>query len=71
MSQCIYHYYGCYDPLQYPLLFSFGDCGWHQALKKVPDGHRRVRLNDCNPITPYMAHSAEELLLDEASGKCL
>ena len=24
-----YHYYGCYDPLQYPLLFPFGDCGWH------------------------------------------
>lgn len=23
----IYHYNGCYHPLQYPLLFSHGDCG--------------------------------------------
>ena len=23
MSHRIYHYYGCYDPLQYPLLFPF------------------------------------------------
>ena len=24
MSHRIYHYYGCYDPLQYPLLFPLG-----------------------------------------------
>ncbi|KAM3289573.1 hypothetical protein P3S67_017861 [Capsicum chacoense] len=26
------HYYGCYDPLQYPLLFSSGELGWHQKI---------------------------------------
>ncbi|XP_021744629.1 uncharacterized protein LOC110710611 [Chenopodium quinoa] len=27
----IMHYYGCYDPLQYPRLFPYGDCGWTQG----------------------------------------
>ena len=71
MSHCIYHYYGCYNPLQYPLLFPFGDCGWHQGLRKVPDGQRSARVNDRNPITSYIVQIVEELLLDEASGKCL
>lgn len=31
----IKHYYGCCDPLQYPLLFPRGDTGWHQNIKKV------------------------------------
>lgn len=26
------HYYGCYDPLQYPLLFPHGEVGWHQNI---------------------------------------
>ncbi|PIM97022.1 hypothetical protein CDL12_30516 [Handroanthus impetiginosus] len=31
----IKHYYGCYDPLQCPLLFPKGDTGWHQNIKKM------------------------------------
>lgn len=34
-SHRIIHYYGCYDPLQYPLLFPCGECGWSQGLKNV------------------------------------
>ena len=34
-SHQIKHYYGCYDPLQYPLVFPLGDCGWHPGLKKI------------------------------------
>ncbi|XP_074299006.1 uncharacterized protein LOC141630009 [Silene latifolia] len=34
-SHRIMHYYGCYDPLQYPLLFPSGECGWVQGLKKL------------------------------------
>ncbi|KAL7174997.1 hypothetical protein ACSBR2_028742 [Camellia fascicularis] len=26
-SQRVLHYYGCYDPLQYPLLFPYGETG--------------------------------------------
>jgi len=29
------YYYGCYDPLQYPLLFPHGQNGWHCGIKKV------------------------------------
>nr|GMD96753.1 uncharacterized protein LOC109176597 [Ipomoea batatas] len=27
--------YGCYDPLQYPLLFPHGDIGWHEGIHRV------------------------------------
>ncbi|XP_022847664.1 uncharacterized protein LOC111370209 [Olea europaea var. sylvestris] len=29
----VQYYYGCYDPLQYPLLFPYGEPGWHEVLK--------------------------------------
>jgi hypothetical protein len=67
----IYHYYGCYDPLQYPLLFPNGECGWHQGLRKDSCGPRISRQRNHVPITPSLAQSAEELLLDEAAGKCI
>jgi len=35
-SHLIKHYYGCYDPLQYPIIFPFGDYGWHLGLEKLP-----------------------------------
>ena len=35
------YHFGCYDPLQYPLLFSNREVGWHQHIKKVI-------LNDAN-----------------------
>ncbi|XP_015167740.1 uncharacterized protein [Solanum tuberosum] len=28
------HYYGCYDPLQYPLILPKGEGGWHQGIQK-------------------------------------
>ncbi|KAH0633391.1 hypothetical protein KY284_036177 [Solanum tuberosum] len=28
------HYYGCYDPLQYPLILPNGERGWHQGIVK-------------------------------------
>ncbi|KAL9232833.1 hypothetical protein vseg_007897 [Gypsophila vaccaria] len=31
-SYRILHYYGCYDPLQYPLLFPHGETGWHRRI---------------------------------------
>ncbi|XP_074301054.1 uncharacterized protein LOC141632403 [Silene latifolia] len=34
-NNSIRHFYMCYDPLQYPLLFPKGDSGWHQGLKKL------------------------------------
>lgn len=31
----VQYYYGCYDPLQYPLLFSYGEPEWHEGIDKV------------------------------------
>ena len=43
-KQGIKHFFGCYDPLQYPLLFPRGEGGWHQGIRKrskrLP--HRRI-----------------------------
>ena len=33
-SKNIQYYYGCYDLLQYPLMFPFGDLGWYQGIPK-------------------------------------
>lgn len=45
-SYRVKHYYGCYDPLQYPLLFPRGESGWHNGIMKTgPLGHKR-KLSD-------------------------
>nr|XP_027067427.1 uncharacterized protein LOC113693039 [Coffea arabica] len=33
-SRRIQYYYGCYDPLQYPLLFPFGETGWQPGIQR-------------------------------------
>ncbi|XP_019231846.1 PREDICTED: uncharacterized protein LOC109212634 [Nicotiana attenuata] len=35
-TQRVNYYFGCYDPLQYPLLFPHGQSGWHCGIKKLP-----------------------------------
>ncbi|XP_016490183.1 uncharacterized protein LOC107809981 isoform X1 [Nicotiana tabacum] len=35
-TQIVNYYYGCYDALQYPLLFPYGRNGWHYGIKKIP-----------------------------------
>ncbi|XP_019229599.1 PREDICTED: uncharacterized protein LOC109210611 [Nicotiana attenuata] len=35
-TQIVNYYYGCYDALQYPLLFPLGQSGWHCGIKKLP-----------------------------------
>ncbi|KAL6575232.1 hypothetical protein OROMI_012517 [Orobanche minor] len=34
-THCIHYYYGCYDPLQYLLLFPYGESGWHTGIHRV------------------------------------
>ncbi|KAG5578001.1 hypothetical protein H5410_058135 [Solanum commersonii] len=41
-SQILNYYYGCYDPLQYPLLFPYGQSGWHCAIKKNNTSKRYI-----------------------------
>ena len=36
-------FYGCYDPLSYPLFFPRGESGWHQGLPKD-----KITMEDAN-----------------------
>lgn len=41
-TQIIKHYFGCYDPLQYPLIFARGETGWHEGIKKLTTNSRQT-----------------------------
>lgn len=66
-SHQILHYYGCYDPLQYPLLFPFGECGWHQGIERYEMNHHGATSN-C-PSTYANAKSSAHILQQEEKGK--
>lgn len=34
-AQLVNYYYDCYDPLQYTLLFPYGENGWHCGIRKL------------------------------------
>nr|XP_027126011.1 uncharacterized protein LOC113742372 [Coffea arabica] len=64
-SHNIQYYYGCYDPLQYPLLLPFGESGWHQGIKKQGKNvhKKKTRKRDAQiSISPMNASTAEELI---------
>ncbi|PKU77933.1 hypothetical protein MA16_Dca023035 [Dendrobium catenatum] len=43
----IKHYFGCYDPLQYPILFPNGEVRWHQvACREYYSYKLQIREND-------------------------
>ncbi|XP_021744716.1 uncharacterized protein LOC110710693 [Chenopodium quinoa] len=64
-SHRIYHNYGCYDPLQYPLLFPRVECGWTQGLKKNSHPSRRSADLVPDPIMSCVVHTTTELLEQE------
>jgi hypothetical protein len=67
----IRHYYGCYDPLQYPLLFPRGESGWNQNIPKavrVVEPERRTSSTLTNLSSDNVT---EELLLNEAASMCI
>ncbi|XP_021756069.1 uncharacterized protein LOC110721228 [Chenopodium quinoa] len=66
-SHRIYHNYGCYDPLQCPLLFPRGECGWTQGLKKNSHPSRTATDTIPDPIMSCAVHTAAELLNQEES----
>lgn len=67
-SQRIRYYFGCYDPLQYPLLFPLGEPGWHQGIEKV----RRCSNRATSEQTPAISYSSfstvDQLITDETNG---
>ncbi|KAL0385744.1 UNVERIFIED_CONTAM: hypothetical protein Sradi_2968700 [Sesamum radiatum] len=73
-SQKIEYYYGCYDPLQYPLLFPRGEPGWHVGIKRK--NHSEIigyqkRMRSCEGehlVHPSRVSSGVQLLQAEAEG---
>lgn len=63
------HYYGCYDPLQYPILFPGGEIGWHQNIKKTNDVVKGTVRQDTDPneINPNFS-SLEDIFNQEQEG---
>ncbi|KAL5565200.1 hypothetical protein UlMin_028364 [Ulmus minor] len=59
------YYFGCYDPLQCPLLFPFGEPGWHQCILKVNKTQKLLFCEGQDIVNPQKIHSATELLENE------
>jgi len=65
-SHRVKYYYGCYDPLQYPLLFSCGDIGWHEGIEvktKAEKFYKDDLINDLSVVA-----SAEDIIQKEEKG---
>lgn len=63
------HYYGCYDPLQYPLLRPYGDSGWHHGFKKMSQGSRTQVDVPEQPITSEGVTDVNTFLDAESASK--
>ena len=66
------HYYGCYNPLQSPLLFPKGDVGWHQnVLKRDLLGHSNDNAHTFEDLSTQNFSSVEDVLHREQQGSTL
>lgn len=71
-SRSVEYYYGCYDPLQYPLMFLLGELGWHQnipkqsATKQMNQGG--VTCVASQHIAPLANSNVDDLLNNEETG---
>ncbi|XP_073317222.1 uncharacterized protein [Primulina huaijiensis] len=76
-TQIIKHYFGCYDPLQYPLIFPNGESGWHRNIKRLDKKQMKMhpRPTCDGEIINCIGNAANtEFFLDleaQASGKNL
>ncbi|XP_073015106.1 uncharacterized protein [Primulina eburnea] len=41
--QIIKHYFSCYDPMQYPLIFPNGESGWHRKIARLNQMQKKMR----------------------------
>ena len=69
ISHRVQYYFGSYDPLQYPLLFPYGDTGWHQGIRRVEKGKKYLPSKVEVLINPCESSSAIELINKEMKGK--
>ncbi|XP_058216366.1 uncharacterized protein LOC131327288 [Rhododendron vialii] len=66
-TQKISYYYGCYDSLQYPLLFPLGEPGWHQGIKKIKPSTISQSCLGQGKVLPQHSSTAEELIANETA----
>lgn len=59
----VMYYFGCYDPLQYPLLFPYGHSGWRPGLSRYNPTTGRRRNENMDPV--LAAHSAAGVIDNE------
>ena len=64
----VQYYFGCYDPLHYPLLFPFGESSWHQGILKITRKKGESFCEDQDLINSQSIASALELIERETKG---
>ncbi|KAK9682044.1 hypothetical protein RND81_10G046700 [Saponaria officinalis] len=67
-SHRIFHYYGCYDPLQYPILFPYGETGWHRCIYRRNVRRRPNQHVESFPINEVLVQTVDDLLYSEEQG---
>ena len=70
-SRRIHHDFGCYDALQYPLLFPFGQNGWHYGIERVPTSQKGkgAICNAQESVDFNNIQSADDIIEFENRGK--
>ncbi|XP_057801972.1 uncharacterized protein LOC131017251 [Salvia miltiorrhiza] len=69
----VHYYYGCYDPLQYYLIFPYGEPGWYAGIPKTIDNidlnldptEQDTEDHENNTVDPHMHEEADTLLVAE------
>ncbi|XP_073028580.1 uncharacterized protein [Primulina eburnea] len=57
--QIIKHYFSCYDPMQYPLIFPNGESGWHRKIARLNQMQKKMRPKPiCRGQTIYDIQSS-------------
>ncbi|XP_071901098.1 uncharacterized protein [Coffea arabica] len=68
-SRRVQYYYGCYDPLQYPLLFPLGETGWQPGIRRSGTGNpkkrKRCPKHYTDNATLQSFRSADEMIQSE------
>jgi hypothetical protein len=59
-SHIVQYYFRCYNPLQYPLLFSYEDTGWHQGIQRLEKG----KHHSSSYIEELINHRASNLAIE-------
>ena len=67
-SHRVRYYFGCYDPLQYPLLLPFGDIGWDKEIQILTKTILRAYCQGQTSLNHSQISSLEDLLQKERQG---